>query len=435
MLFWGMEFRSTLLRRLRERGYIHQCTDALGLDAAAAAAEARGEGTTAYVGFDCTAPSLHIGNPLSIMMLRLLQKSGHRPIVLLGGGTTRIGDPSGKEESRKLLDEAAIEANIGRIKTCFGRFLDFGAAPGGALLANNRDWLDGLNCIDFLRDYGRHFSVNRMLGFDSVRLRLEREQPLSFLEFNYMVFQAFDFLELARREDCILQMGGSDQWGNIVNGVELARRVEGRALYGLTSPLVTTAGGRKMGKTAAGALWLDAAMTQPWEYWQHWRNAADEDAGRFLRLFTELPLDEIARLDALQGQEANEAKIVLADKATALLHGEGVLPEIHAGVQASFGGMAGEAAREAIPSVPIPWHSLRHGYGLLNALVETGLASTNSEARRSVREGAVRVNWVRIDDERHLLRVDAIDPKGKIRLSVGRKRHRLLIVEGALPAR
>ena len=398
-----MQYRSSFLRRLHERGYIHQCTDEAGLDAACADGR-----ITAYVGFDCTAPSLHIGNLLSIMMLRHLQHSGHRPIVLLGGGTTRIGDPSGKEESRKLLDAAAIAHNIERIRSCFGNFLDFGDGAHDALLLNNRDWLDGLNYIDFLRDYGRHFSVNRMLGFDSVKLRLEREQPLSFLEFNYMVFQAFDFLELARRQNCILQMGGSDQWGNIVNGVELARRVDGRALYGLTSPLITTAGGGKMGKTAAGALWLDAAMTEPADYWNYWRDVADADVGRFLRLFTELPLDEIARLEALQGQESNEAKVILADQATELLHGK-PKPAM-AAVE-----MAGEALQG-------------EGCGLLSALVQAGLAGTNSEARRFVREGAVRVNETAVLDEARRLTVGDMTPEGTIRLRVGKKRQRLVRV-------
>lgn len=423
-----MDYRSAFLRRLHERGYIHQCTDEAGLDALCLEGEtAASAPVTAYVGFDCTAPSLHIGNLLSIMMLRWFQQCGHRPIVLLGGGTTRIGDPSGKEESRKLLDEAAIDANIRRIRSCFGRFLDFGEQGGSALMMNNRDWLDGLNYIDFLREYGRHFSVNRMLGFDSVRLRLEREQPLSFLEFNYMVFQAFDFLELARREGCALQMGGSDQWGNIVNGVELARRVEGRALFGVTSPLITTSGGEKMGKTAAGALWLDGEMTPPWEYWQYWRNVEDADVGRFLRLYTEVSLEEIVRLEALRGAESNAAKIVLADRATALLHGEEVLAEIHAGVEARFGDGGGDGSEEGVPSVEVAVPA--EGLGLLAALVAVGLAASNSEARRSVREGAVRVNGEGVSDEK--LRLFSSDARGgRIRLSVGKKRHRVLIVSG-----
>ena len=428
-----MNLRSDFLRRLQERGYIHQCTDLDGLD------EIAESGTlTAYVGFDCTAPSLHIGNLLSIMMLRRLQQSGHRPIVLLGGATTRIGDPSGKEESRKLLDEQRIEENIQRIKNCFEHFLRFDDSPTGALLLNNRDWLDKLVYIDFLREYGRHFSVNRMLGFDSIKQRLEREQPLSFLEFNYMVFQAYDFLELARRHDCALQMGGSDQWGNIVNGVELARKTDKKSLFGLTTALITTANGQKMGKTADGALWLDATMTDPWEYWQYWRDVDDGDVGRFLRLFTELPLEKIAELEALQGQDINKAKIVLADEVTAMLHGEKVLPEIHAAVKTIFEptsirlkesfGNESDKESEAIPSVEISPKELEKGYGLLTALVKAELAASNSEARRHIREGAVRVNEEVIKDEKYHLAPTDMTQNETIQLRLGKKHYALLRV-------
>ena len=310
------ELNSPFLRRANARGLVHQITDRAGLDAAAA-----GGRVTAYVGFDCTAPSLHVGHLRAIMLLRLLQRTGHRPIVLLGGGTTRIGDPSGKDEARQLLDESRIAANLARIKTVFERFLRFGDGAGDAVMVNNADWLDELGYIPFLREVGRHFSINRMLGFDSVKLRLERHQPLSFLEFNYMIVQAYDFLELARRHGCILQMGGADQWGNIVSGVELARRIDSRTLYGLTSPLLTTAQGAKMGKTAAGAVWLDGDMLAPYDYWQFWRNVDDADVGRFLRAFTELEEGEIERLETLADAELNEAKKILATEATRLCHG------------------------------------------------------------------------------------------------------------------
>src|SRR5690242_17836860 len=310
------QYQSTLLRLLDERGYIHQLTDAAGLDALAAKQVVPG-----YIGFDATAPSLHVGSLVQIMMLRRLQQAGHRPIVLMGGGTTKVGDPSGKDESRKLLTGEVIEANIAAIRRVFERFLSFGEEPSGAVIVNNADWLDTLEYVPFLRDVGRHFTINRMLTFDSVRLRLEREQPLTFLEFNYMILQAYDFLELSRRAGCRLQLGGSDQWGNIVNGIELTRRIDGTQLYGLTTPLITTADGGKMGKTAAGAVWLNPDALSPYDYWQFWRNTQDADVGRFLRLFTDLPLDEIRQLETLSGAEINQAKIVLATEATALLHG------------------------------------------------------------------------------------------------------------------
>src|SRR3954466_920655 len=309
-------YTSSLLRLLDERGYIHQLTDAGGLDALASKSVVPG-----YIGFDATAPSLHVGNLVSIMLLRRLQQAGHKPIVVMGGGTTKIGDPSGKDESRKLLSEETIAANIASIRKSFERFLSFGNGAIDAILVNNADWLDALDYIPFLRDVGPHFTINRMLTFDSVKLRLDREQPLTFLEFNYMILQACDFLELSRRAGCRLQVGGSDQWGNIVNGIELTRRIEGTQLYGVTTPLLTTADGAKMGKTAAGAVWLNPDMLSPYDYWQFWRNAHDRDVGRFLRLFTDLPLDEIARLEALEGSEINTAKKILADEATSLAHG------------------------------------------------------------------------------------------------------------------
>ena len=326
--------RSPFLATARERGYVHQCTDLDALDARLDAGR-----VSAYVGYDCTADSLHVGSLLSIMLLRLLQKSGHRPIVLMGGGTTRIGDPSGKDTARPLLDDAEIARNMGGIRQIFTRFIEFGDGPSDAVMVNNADWLDELRYIPLLRDVGRHFSVNRMLSQDSVRLRLDRDQPLSFLEFNYMILQAYDFVELARRCDCALQIGGSDQWGNIVGGVELGRRMDGRTLYGLTTPLLTTASGDKMGKTAQGAVWLNAERLSPYDYWQFWRNTEDADVGRFLRLFTELPLDEIARLEALGGSEINEAKRILAYEATRLCHGDEAAETAADTARASFHGM------------------------------------------------------------------------------------------------
>src|SRR3954466_12993690 len=305
------EYRSSLLKLLDERGYIHQLTDAAALDALASK-----DIVSAYVGYDATAPSLHVGNLVSIMLLRRLQQAGHRPVVLMGGGTTKVGDPSGKDEGRKLLSAEEIDANIASIRRVFGRLLTFGDGPTGAVMVNNADWLDKLEYIPFLREVGRHFTINRMLTFDSVKLRLDREQPMTFLEFNYMILQAYDFLELSRRFGCRAQMGGSDQWGNIVNGMELGRRIDGAELFGVTTPLITTADGAKMGKTAQGAVWLDAELLSPYDYWQFWRNAADSDVARFMKLFTDLPLDEIARLERLPGAEINEAKVVLATEAT-----------------------------------------------------------------------------------------------------------------------
>ena len=412
------KFKSDLLNILDQRGFIHQVSDPEALDEKAAA------GTiTGYIGFDATAPSLHAGSLLPIMMLHWMGQTGHRPIALMGGGTTRVGDPSGKDESRKLLSEEQIAANLAGIRKVFSRFLDFGDGPGKALMMNNAEWLDDLNYIDFLRDYGRHFTINRMLTFESVKLRLEREQPLTFLEFNYMILQAYDFLELYRRQGCILQMGGSDQWGNIINGMELIRRVEGAQAHALTSPLLTTASGAKMGKSVGGAVWLDAEMLSPYEYWQYWRNTEDADVGRFLRLFTTLPLDEIARLEKLEGAEINEAKKVLAFETTAMLHGKQAAEQAAETARKTF---EEGALGEALPSVEVPRGELESGLGLLTAMVRAGLAASNGEARRAVKSGAVRVNDEKISDERLTLTTAHLNDEGVIKLSFGKKRHALI---------
>ncbi len=412
-------FKSDFLQILDERGFIHQVSEPELLDERFAS----GAPVTAYIGFDATAPSLHAGSLLPIMMLYWLQQTGNRPIVLMGGGTTKVGDPSGKDESRKLLSPEQIQANIAGIRKVFGRFLRFGEGPSDALMLDNAEWLDSLNYIEFLRDYGRHFTINRMLTFESVKRRLEREQPLTFLEFNYMILQAYDFLELYRREGCILQMGGSDQWGNIVNGIELIRRVEGGQAFALTSPLLTTASGAKMGKTAAGAVWLDAEMLSPYEYWQYWRNVEDADVGRFLRLFTTLPLDEIRRLEALKGAEINEAKKVLATEATAMVHGRKAAEEAAETARRTF---EEGALAEGLPTVEVPRAELEQGLGLLRAMVLAGLAKSNGEARRAVRGGAVRVNDEKVADERLMLTPDHLNAEGVIKLSFGKKRHVLL---------
>jgi tyrosyl-tRNA synthetase len=407
-------YRSELLRTLEERGYIHQCTDAEALDELAVDGR-----VVAYVGYDCTADSLHIGHLVSIMMLRVLQRAGHTPIALVGGGTTKVGDPSFRDESRPLLDDAAIEANKAGIERSLGAYLDFG---GSAIMVDNAEWLDELRYIPFLRDFGTHFTINRMLTFDSVKLRLEREQPLTLLEFNYMVMQAYDFLELGRRHGCQLQMGGSDQWGNIVNGVELGRRIDGRQLFGLTTPLITTASGAKMGKTAAGAVWLNDDRLVPFDYWQYWRNTEDADVGRFLRLFTELPLDEIARLERLAGAEINEAKKILAFEATALRHGAEAAEAAAAAARAQFeeGGPA-----TGLPSVTVDAARLAAGMAIIELFQLAGLATSNAEARRLVRGGGARLNDARVDDE--LLVVDGSAlTDGRLKLSAGRKRHVLV---------
>jgi len=414
------EARSDFLREIETRGYLHQCTDPEGLDALAAAGR-----IAAYIGFDCTADSLHVGSLVPIMMLRWLQRCGHKPIVLMGGGTTKVGDPSGKDEARQLLDETQIRQNMAGIKRIFERFLTFGDGPADAIMVDNADWLDELNYVDFLREYGRHFSVNRMLSFDSVKLRLEREHPLTFLEFNYMVLQAYDFLELARRYDCVLQMGGSDQWGNIVNGVELGRRLDQRSLYGLTSPLITTASGAKMGKTAAGAVWLNEERLSAYEYWQYWRNVDDADVGRFMRLFTELPLDEIRRLESLRDAEINDAKKVLADEATRLCRGAKAAAAAAKTARQTF-----EEGRlgDELPTIEIARDRLAQGVPAYELLRETGLTASNGEARRLIKGGGGRINDLRIDSDERRVGLDDVTAEGVIKLSAGKKRHALVRV-------
>ncbi|MGV8996550.1 MAG: tyrosine--tRNA ligase [Parvibaculaceae bacterium] len=411
------EFKSNFLREISARGFIHQCSDAEALDAYAAK-----ETMTAYIGFDCTGPSLHVGHLMGIMMLRRLQQAGHKPIVLMGGGTTKVGDPSGKDEARQMLTDEIIAANMASIKTAFDAFLTFGDGPTDAIMVNNAEWLDKIEYIPFLRDYGRHFSVNRMLSFDSVKMRLEREQPLSFLEFNYMILQAYDFVELNKRYGCKLQMGGSDQWGNIINGIELGRRAASTELYGTTCPLITTSSGAKMGKTASGAVWLNADMRSPFDYWQFWRNTEDADVGRFLKLFTELPLDEVARLEALQGAELNEAKKVLATEATAMLHGRAEAERAAGAAKAAFE----EGALSAdLPTIEIDGALLDAGLGVLNAFVTAGLAASTSEVRRQIKGGALRVNDDVVSDDKMVL-TRALLNDGVVKLSMGKKRHVLL---------
>jgi tyrosyl-tRNA synthetase len=409
--------RSDFLRTLAERGFIHQCTDLERLDE-----RLSGGPMVGYNGLDLTADSLHVGHLVPIMMLRWFQRTGHKPIVLMGGGTTRIGDPSFRDATRPLLDEDQIATNLAGIRHVFEKYLAFGAGPTDAVMLNNADWLDGLGYIDFLRDFGRHFSVGRMLSFDSVRQRLEREQSLSLLEFNYMVIQAYDFLELARSRQCILQFGGSDQWGNIVNGVELARRVDGRELFGLTAPLLTTSSGAKMGKTASGAVWLNAERLSPYDFWQFWRNTEDADVGRFLRLFTELPMGEIIRLEALRGSDINEAKKVLADAVTTLCHGSNAAEVAKETARRTF--EEGEAAA-GLPTVIVDATELRQGTPLVDLLVTAGLAGSKSEARRLIRGGGARVNDATVADEAASL-TDRELQGGVLKLSAGRKRHVLI---------
>ena len=413
------DYKSDFLRVLSERGYIHQISDVAGLDAAAAAKKA-----VAYVGYDCTAPSLHIGHLLSIMMLHWLQQTGNKPIALLGGGTTRVGDPSGRDETRKLLTYEQIDANKESIKGTFAKFMTFGSGKSDAVMADNAEWLTTLNYIEMLRDVGRHFSINRMLTMDSVKLRLERDQELSFIEFNYMILQSYDFTELARRYGCNLQMGGSDQWGNIVNGIDLGRRMGTHQLYALTCPLLTTASGAKMGKTAAGAVWLNADLLPVYDYWQFWRNTEDGDVARFLKLFTTLPLDEIGRLAALKGQEINEAKKVLATEATALLHGRAAAEQAAATARTTFeeGALAAD-----LPTVEVARADLEQGLGVLSAFAEkTGLVASNGEARRQIKGGGLKVNDATVTDEKMLLTAKDLTPEGVIKLSLGRKKHVLL---------
>ena len=412
------------LREATARGFVHQCTDVDALDHALNTTR-----VSAYAGFDCTGDSLHVGHLMQLMNLRLLQKHGHQPVVVVGGGTTRIGDPSGKDEARLMLTDAKIAENMAGIKRAFVKYVRFDAEPNPALpnpalMVNNADWLDGLSYIELLRDVGPHFSINRMLTFDSVKLRLDREQPLSFLEFNYMILQSYDFRELNRRHGVTLQLGGSDQWGNIVSGMELTRRTDGKQLFGLTSPLIATASGAKMGKTAKGAVWLNDDKLSPYDYWQFWRNCEDADAGRFLRLFTELPLDEIDRLAALAGSEINEAKKILATSATTLAHGRAAADQAAETARLAF--EEGEAA-EDLPSIAISMADLSVGIPIVRALVECGLAASNGEARRLIKDNGARVNTVTVSLESYVLTpADLID--GAIKLSKGKKQHRLLKV-------
>ncbi len=407
-------FKSSFLQTLQARDYIHQITHPSELD------EAANTGVvTAYVGYDATAPSLHVGNLISIMMLRRLQQAGHKPIVLVGGGTTKVGDPSGKDETRKLLAQHDIQANIASQKQAFGKFLKFGDGPTDAILVDNDEWLSKLGYIDFLRDYGVHFTINRMLAFDSVKLRLDREQPLTFIEFNYMLMQATDFLELNRRYGCTLQMGGSDQWGNILNGVELIRRVDQKPTFGLTTPLLATASGAKMGKTAAGAVWLNADLRSPYDYWQFWRNTEDTDVGRFLKLYTDLPLEEIARLEALPGSQINDAKKVLADEATGLLHGTEAARIARAAAEKAFeqGSLSAD-----LPSVEIPRPDLEAGIPIANLTTRAGLASSNGEARRLAQGGGLRLNDLAISDGGYLVTVADLNADGLLKLAAGKKK-------------
>jgi tyrosyl-tRNA synthetase len=416
--------QSEFARAAVERGFVHQVTDLEGLDRIAA-----GERLVAYVGFDCTADSLHVGHLVSIMLLRWLQRTCHRPIALIGGGTTKVGDPSGKDESRQLLDEETIERNIRGIRRSLESFLTFGERPDQALVVNNAEWLNELRYIDFLRSYGRHFTVNRMLTFESVKQRLEREQPLTFLEFNYMIMQAYDFLELARRYGCRLQMGGSDQWGNIVNGVELGRRVDGRELFGLTTPLITTASGAKMGKTAQGAVWLNEDRLSSFDYWQYWRNVDDADVGRFLRLFTELPLAEIERLEGLAGAELNDAKKILADEATKLCRGAAAADQAAQATGAIFERKVtdGLAFSEALPTVEVTRTELGQGISVVDLFQRSGLVASKGEARRLIRGGGARLNDARVEDEALVVGPDRLVDRA-LKLSAGRKRHALVRV-------
>ncbi|NMN69291.1 tyrosine--tRNA ligase [Rhizobium sp. 57MFTsu3.2] len=412
------EFKSDFLRTLKERGFIHQISDETGLDELFAK-----ETVTAYIGFDPTAPSLHAGSLIQIMMLHWMQATGHRAISLMGGGTGMVGDPSFKEEARQLMTVDTIESNIASIKRVFSNYLSYGEGPKDALMINNAEWLRSLNYLEFLRDVGRHFSVNRMLAFDSVKTRLDREQSLSFLEFNYMILQAYDFVELAKRYDCRLQMGGSDQWGNIVNGIDLGHRMGTPQLYALTSPLLTTASGAKMGKSATGAVWLNADMLTAYDFWQYWRNTEDADVSRFLKLYTTLPMDEIARLSALAGSEINEVKKILATEVTAILHGRVAAEQAAETARKTFeeGGLA-----ENLPSVDVPAAELDGGIGLLSLIVRAGLAASNGEARRHVQGGAVRINDQAVSDERKIIGSEEITADGVIKLSLGKKKHILI---------
>ena len=411
-------FKSDFLNVLQSRGFIHQISDGEALDALAVAGP-----ITGYIGFDATATSLHVGHLTQIMMLHWMQQTGHRPIALMGGGTSMIGDPSFKDEARKLLTVEDIARNLVGIRQSFDKYLNFGEGARDALMANNADWLLGINYVEFLRDVGRHFSVNRMLSFDSVKLRLDREQSLSFLEFNYMILQAYDFAELNKRYGCVLQMGGSDQWGNIVSGIDLGRRLNEASLFALTSPLLTTASGAKMGKTASGAVWLNADLMSPYEFWQYWRNTEDADVAKFLRLFTTISLDEIARLEALGGAEINDAKKILATEVTAMLHGRAAADAAAETARRTFE----EGSHDAnLPTIDIPSAEIAAGVGVLAMFVRTGLLSSNGDARRQIKSGGLRVNDAAVTDEKMMLGNDQLSSEGVIKLSVGKKKHILI---------
>jgi len=410
--------KSDFLNIMSERGYIHQCTDLAALDS-----KLSGGIVPAYIGFDCTASSLHVGNMVQIMMLRHLQKSGHKPIVLMGGGTTRIGDPTGRDESRKMLKDDDINRNMAGIRTVFEKYLTFGDGPTDAVMVNNADWLDRLNYIEFLRDMGTHFTINRMLTFDSVKLRLEREQPMTFLEFNYMILQAYDYLELGRKYGCVLEMGGSDQWGNIINGVELNRRVDAREVYGLTTPLVTLASGQKMGKSLSGAVWLNDDMLPAYDFWQFWRNTADADVGKFLRLFTELPIGEIERLESLEGAEINEAKKILANEATGLCHGAQAAQATQEAAELAF---EQRSLSADLPTVTIAAGQLEKGIPLPDLYVIGGLTSSKGEARRLIKQGGARLNDEKITDGEAIITTAQLNPENTIKLSAGKKKHILI---------
>lgn len=411
-------FKSDFLNVLQSRGFIHQVSDLESLDALAVKGDLVG-----YIGFDCTAPSLHVGSMVQIMCLHWLQQTGNKPIALMGGGTTRVGDPSGKDETRKILSIEDIEANKNGIKQVFSKFLTFGDGARDAIMPDNAEWLTALNYIEMLRDIGRHFSVNRMMAMDSVKLRLERDQEMSFIEFNYMILQAYDYVVLNKRYGTNLQMGGSDQWGNIITGMDLGRRMGTPQLHALTTPLLTTASGAKMGKTAAGAIWLNADMLSPYDYWQFWRNTEDDDVERFLKLFTTLPLDEIAKLAALQGQEVNEAKKILATEATALAHSrEAAVAATETARQTFEEG----AIAESLPTLDIPQGELAAGVGVLGMFVTAGFVSSNGEARRQIKGGGLRINDVAVTDEKMLLTPALLTPEGVIKLSMGKKKHILL---------
>ena len=414
-----MSYDSELIRTYIERGYVHQITNDLGLDQ-----RATEQTIPAYIGFDCTADSLHVGSLVQIMMLRVLQRTGHKPIVLMGGGTTKVGDPSGKDAARPLLSDQDIENNKQSILQVFEKYLTFGDGPTDAIMVDNAEWLDNLAYIRFLRDFGPHFSINRMLGMESVKLRLDREQPLSFLEFNYAILQAYDFMELRRRYGCVLQMGGSDQWGNIVTGIDLTRRVDGQEVFGLTSPLITTASGAKMGKTADGAIWLNADRLSPFQFWQFWRNTEDADVERFLSLFTELPMDEVRRLGALEGADINEAKIILANEATTLCHGPDAAAEAMQTAQQTF---ADGGAGDGLPQISLSAEEA-DGLGMIAALVKVGFAKSNGGARRLIRGGGARLNDVAVNDEDHVMQ-GADFGDGRAKISAGKKRHALIVID------